>query len=559
MGDVPARLLLALAVALALADASIVTLGLPAVLDELDATVEGTAGVLGAYTLALALGLPAAELARRRAGARRVGAVGLLLFAAASLACGAAGSLAVLVAARAVQALGAAGGLVAAFALLDAGRPGTGRRAWRAAAVLGIAAGPALGGALTEAFDWRAIFLAQAPVGALAAVACLRAPEPPGDAGTEAPGAAAPAGAPPRGAALAALALVAAALTGVLFLLVLLLVAGWSLSPLAAAAVVSVLPVSAALAARVPGPPRTRAACGCVLVGAGVLALAFLPGDEIVLTLVPQVLAGVGLGLALPALEGGLLPERTSAQAAGLLSARHLGITAALALLAPIASAQLDRAVEETRERGAALVLDARLPPLQKLALATELGDDLDPVDARGALERRLAASASRFPAPADRAAYARLRRRADEVLLAGVNDAFRVAFLVTGTLALLAALALVVVRPALGRRARLALALALVALAVPAAQALALPALRPEPVELADPCAARELPERAGLEGTIERAALVALDRAACRYGSSREELVLALADPEAAEDYEREHGVDPARIADLLGALLG
>ena len=42
-----------------------------------------------------------------------------------------------------------------------------------------------------------------------------------------------------------ALALVSAALSAVLFLLVLLLVAGWSVSPIAAAATVSVIPLGA--------------------------------------------------------------------------------------------------------------------------------------------------------------------------------------------------------------------------------------------------------------------------------------------------------------------------
>ncbi|MGH2948468.1 MAG: hypothetical protein ACRDPC_19785, partial [Solirubrobacteraceae bacterium] len=61
-------MLLALAVALALADASIVTLALPPILGELDVSVEGVAAVLGSYTLALALALPAAAWLRRRVG-----------------------------------------------------------------------------------------------------------------------------------------------------------------------------------------------------------------------------------------------------------------------------------------------------------------------------------------------------------------------------------------------------------------------------------------------------------------------------------------------------------
>ena len=46
--------------------------------------------------------------------------------------------------------------------------------------------------------------------------------------------------------------------------------------------------------------------------------------------------------MALPALAGGLLPERDSADAARLLTLRHLGIAAALAILAPVLSHDLD-------------------------------------------------------------------------------------------------------------------------------------------------------------------------------------------------------------------------
>src|SRR5215210_4251143 len=118
------RASLALAAALALADASIVTLGLPSILIELDATVEGVALVLGVYTAVLAIALlPASSLVDRH-GAARVGAGGIGLFALSSLACGLSGSLGALLALRAVQALGGAAALVAVFELLGGGRPG---------------------------------------------------------------------------------------------------------------------------------------------------------------------------------------------------------------------------------------------------------------------------------------------------------------------------------------------------------------------------------------------------------------------------------------------------
>jgi hypothetical protein len=77
--------------------------------------------------------------------------------------------------------------------------------------------------------------------------------------------------------------------------------------------------------------------------------------------------------------------------------------------------------------------------------------------------------------------------------------------------------------------------------------------------VRIADPCQRRSLPDTGGVGGALQDAALIALDRAACRFGSSREELALALVDDDARADYEREYGVDPRSLGGLLGALLG
>src|SRR4051794_2841172 len=268
LGRVP--ILLAVAAGLALADASIVALALPPILRELDTTVTGVASVLGVYVLVLAAALPGAAVLERRHGAARVGTAGLGLFAAASLLCAAAGSLPVLLAGRALQAAGGAAGLLAAFTLLDAG--GRGRRLWVAAAVFGTAAGPALGGLLTQLFDWRAIFIVQAPVAIAAAVVAARSSH------TAVP---APARSPFPAGPAAAMALVSASLTAVLFLLVLELVAGWSVEPLAAALAVTVLPVTAILASRAPGTAAVRASCGALLIAAGTAALAFLPDASI--------------------------------------------------------------------------------------------------------------------------------------------------------------------------------------------------------------------------------------------------------------------------------------
>src|SRR5829696_4791339 len=569
------RALIAIGIGLALADASVVTLALPPMLEDLDTTVEGVAAVIGVYTLALAVLLPVAAWLRRRVPDPLLGAVGFGLFAVCGVLCSLPEQLSAMLALRALQAAGAAVALVAGFALLGGGR------IWVVAAVFGTAVGPALGGALTQAFDWRAIFLAQVVPALAAAAACValragRAPaataaEPAGAApGTPAPrtapgggraatpagpaaaaprtapggnraatpagpAAAAPRTAPggnraatparPAAAALLALAAVSAALTAVLFLLVLLLVSGWSLDPLAAAAAVSVLP---------------GAAVGWIVA--------------------PQLLAGAGMGMALPALAGELLPERTPGQAAWLLAVRHAGITLALLLIAPVVAAQLDDAVADVRERGAALILDARLPPLDKLELAGPLVADLDPVDPRDSLRRALDAQAPRFAGdPEERSEYAELTERADETLIAGIEDAFRVAFAIAGALALAGALA---VLPRERRGRALALGAGAAALLLPALQAAARPQLAPEPVRIADPCEPRALPSTGGLGGFVQDAALAALDRAACRYGSSREQLALALADEDEARAYRDSYGVDPRSaegLLDIIGIDLG
>jgi MFS family permease len=482
-----------------------------------------------------------------------------VVFAVAGLGCGVVDSLAPLLVLRGLQALGAAAGLVAGFAFLTAGERGR-ERLWTAAAVLGAAAGPALGGLLTELFDWRAIFVVQAPVGVLSAMAFL-APR-----GVPMPGEVADVATrkerrPVRerielGPAVA-LALVSAALSAVLFLLVLLFVSGWSLSPLEAAVVVAIVPAAALIGMRIPGEARLLATTGCALVGAGVLSLAFLPSASVAWTVLPQVLAGLGMGLALTSLVGPLLPEKTPAQTASLLAIRHGGITLALLLLAPIAAAQLDESVADTRERGAALVLDAELGPLDKIELANAVTADLDPVDPRETLRGSLdEAAASVGEDPEGAAVYTELARRADETLVAGINDAFAVAFVVTGVLALLGALA---VLPRGGRAMRTSLAVAGSALALGAAQAAVASSAEPDPVAIADPCAERDLPGTGGIEGIAQDLALAGLDRAACQFGSSREELALALVDDDAAQRFEDEHGVDPRSIEDLVRGALG
>ncbi len=112
MSEAPRPRLAALAVAvgLVLADSSIVVLALPQIYRELDTSVAGVTWVLVSFNLVMALAAVPAALLARRAGPGRAAAVGLAVFAGASVACGISAELSTLIAARCVQALGGAAG-----------------------------------------------------------------------------------------------------------------------------------------------------------------------------------------------------------------------------------------------------------------------------------------------------------------------------------------------------------------------------------------------------------------------------------------------------------------
>jgi predicted MFS family arabinose efflux permease len=540
---------LVVAAGLALADASIVTLALPDILRELNTTIEGVAAVIAVYTLVIAVALIPVERLASHGSVRVVGAVGFALLAASSAVCAVADSLPLLLVARAAQALGGAAGLAVTFELVGGGR-GRGRDLWLGAAVFATAVGPAIGGALTQAFSWRAIFVFQVPIAIIGAVAVLAGPA----QAPEVP--LAPSDERVRFAWKPALALglVSAALSAVLFLLVLLLVAGWNVSPIGAAAAVTVIPIAALIGARIPGDPQTRALAGCGLVGGGVLALAWLPTASLWWTIPPQIVAGCGMGLALTALGGGLLPERTPLDAARLLTIRYAGIAVLLAIAAPIAASQLTSATEKAREQGVALVLDASLPPLDKIKLAPALLKGVESNEPRTGLRRAIAQQRRRFSG-SDLVTYDELGRRADETLTTAVGNAFRSSFLLAGAAGFVAALLMLA-----GARLAVIVVTGAVAVGMPVAYAALYRAIAPKPPAIQDPCTAHRAPPNVGgLTGILQRGALVLLDRTACRYGSSREELVLALADKEDAKRYQREHGVDPRTLGGLLGGLLG
>jgi MFS family permease len=425
------RTLLLLAVATALADSSVVTLALPDILRRFDVEIGQVARVLTSYNAILALGaVPAAYLARRRP--RPVAAAGIVVFGVSSAACGLAGSFDVLLAARCIQAVGGAALVCAALELL-AGRDGDAKaaRAWAAAGVAGAAVGPAAGGALTQLAGWEWIFLLQAPI-ALAALVALRqtaAPPPKAAAGR------------PHVPALAALTLLSAALTAALFLLVLLLVEGWRIQPLEAAVIVSAMPAAAFAAPRIGvRGPVSEAGIGALLIAGGLAGLGLLPGASFAWTLAPQVLIGLGLGLAVTALTHAALAGRSPQAIHGgwTIAARHLGVVLGLIVLVPVFQADLEHERDRALQSGAAIVLDSDLSPGVKIGVARDV-------------VRVVEQSARNIP-DIDRAFAGRKMTPALERVRSGLHDeldraathAFSRSFLV-GSLLALAALAVVI------------------------------------------------------------------------------------------------------------------
>ena len=162
-----------------LVDVSIVNVALPRMTEDLHSSFTSLQWVVDMYALVLASLLMVAGSLGDRFGHRRLYIGGLVLFALASLACGLAPDVAVLITARGVQGVGAAGMFTATTALLSSayqGRDrGTAFGVWGAVNGGAAALGPILGGLLTEQFGWRAIFLVNLPVAAVAVGMSLRA------------------------------------------------------------------------------------------------------------------------------------------------------------------------------------------------------------------------------------------------------------------------------------------------------------------------------------------------------------------------------------------------
>jgi hypothetical protein len=254
----------------------------------------------------------------------------------------------------------------------------------------------------------------------------------------------------PHIAANAALSLVSAALAAALFLVVLLLIEGWRLSPIEAAAAVSIMPLAAFASRSVASDTidgRARAAAGVLLLAGGLTGLALLPSATVVATLVPQLLMGVGLAITLEALTEAALAGRAPQAIHGgwTIAARHIGVVAGLLVLTPLFTADLTEERENAEQAGTAAVLDSRLDATEKIGLANRLDERLE---AEGERVPVLAPAFDPLPDdPDERADAVALRDELQDELDRAATHAFSRSFGVAAAFALAALIPIALAR----------------------------------------------------------------------------------------------------------------
>jgi len=160
----------ALATFMTYLDNNIVNVALPVIQRDLHLSTAGLEWIVSGYILVFASLLLAGGRLADVYGRKRLFAIGLIIFTAASFVAGLAGSADVLVAARAVQGLGAALLTPTTLAIISATYPDPRERnmavgVWSAVGALALALGPLLGGLISDHLSWGWIFFINVPVG----------------------------------------------------------------------------------------------------------------------------------------------------------------------------------------------------------------------------------------------------------------------------------------------------------------------------------------------------------------------------------------------------------
>lgn len=149
-------------------DNQIVSTALPTIVGEFG-ELERFAWIGSAYLLASCAVMPIYGKLGDLFGRKYVMMAAILIFTLGSIACGLAGSMNMLIAARVLQGLGGGGIMVSIFSInADLFEPRVRARYQSYSSLMLMAAGaigPTLGGALSDFFGWRSIFLVNVPIG----------------------------------------------------------------------------------------------------------------------------------------------------------------------------------------------------------------------------------------------------------------------------------------------------------------------------------------------------------------------------------------------------------
>jgi EmrB/QacA subfamily drug resistance transporter len=149
-------------------DGTVVNVALPALQSNLNASVVDVQWVVEAYALFLAALLLAGGSLGDHFGRKRIYAIGVVLFALASIWCGLAPNINQLIIARAVQGVGGAllvpGSLAIISASFNEETRGQAIGTWSGFTAITAAVGPVIGGWLIENVSWRAVFFINAPI-----------------------------------------------------------------------------------------------------------------------------------------------------------------------------------------------------------------------------------------------------------------------------------------------------------------------------------------------------------------------------------------------------------
>jgi EmrB/QacA subfamily drug resistance transporter len=163
---------------LAFIDGTVVNVALPTIQAELRVSIAVAQWVANAYSLLLGPLILLGGAVGDRLGRRRIFMLGIVVFTAASIACGLSPSAGILIASRAVQGIGGAMLVPESLAIISAAFPeaerGKAIGTWAGFSALTTALGPVLGGTLVDALSWRAVFFINLPVALVALAIALR-------------------------------------------------------------------------------------------------------------------------------------------------------------------------------------------------------------------------------------------------------------------------------------------------------------------------------------------------------------------------------------------------